>query len=180
MQKKLFEIEITSSGLASDGEKAGFIDNMKAWEYEGFDNTSIDESLIEKFKVKARGYARWREMSYNLSQGGIFYIGNYENDGKFDTAPTKIKFKVGYEQFDGMYIEDELNEGKILTGVEALKRKIANVLVKPFKIDCEYFNTTAGKSNNHPYGYKIDKLQIDAPAKDIKSAEKCIKINELM
>lgn len=180
MQKKLFEIEITSSGLASDDNKGGFIDNMKAWEYDGFDVTSIDKSLIEKYKMKARGYARWREMSYNLSQGGIYYIGNYENDGKFDTAPTKIKFKVGYEQFDGMYIEDELNKGEILYGIPALKRKIANVLAKTFKIDCEYFDTTPGKSNNHPYGNKIEKLIIEAPASDITAAEKCITINELM
>lgn len=167
MEKKFFKIEISSAGLSSaTDEVKGFLDNLKAQDYPDFDITAqpIVGETLEQYIIKARGFVRWRQMSYNISQGGIFYIGDYQTTGaNHITPPTAMSFKVGYEQFDGMVIEDELNPGEILTGIDALKRRIALSLVDNYNINEEYFDNTK-LSNDACYGYANNYIQVDGPA----------------
>lgn len=167
MEKKLFKIEIASTGLSTASDEVkGFLDNLKAQDYPDFDITQqpIDGETLAQYIIKARGYIRWRQMSYNISQGGIFYIGDYQTTGaNHITPPTSMSFKVGYERFDGMVIEDETNQGTILTGVDALKRRIALSLVDNYNINEEYFNNTK-LDNGACYGYANDYIQTNGPA----------------
>ena len=150
--KKLFKIEISGSGLdESTEEKKGFLDNKRVHEYDDFNilNQPVEGETIEQYKAKARGYIRWKQMCYNISQGGIYYFGNVNAEGADHiTQPSKIEFMVGYEQFDGMLIADELNQGEILEGIDALKRRIALALADTLKINDEYFNNTVMVNNN--------------------------------
>ena len=150
--KKLFKIEISGSGLdESSEEKKGFLDNKRVNEYEDFEiaEQPIEGETVNQYKAKARGYIRWKQMCYNISQGGIYYFGKVKaEDADHITQPSSIEFLVGYEQFDGMLIEDELNEGEILSGVDALKRRIALALADKLTINDEYFNNTIDVRNN--------------------------------
>lgn len=150
--KKLFKIEISGADLdESTEEKKGFLDNKKVNEYDDFDilEQPIEGETVDQYKAKARGYIRWKQMCYNISQGGIYYFGEVEAEGADHIAqPTKMTFLVGYEQFDGMVIADELNDGAVLSGVEALKRRIALALADTFKVNDEYFNNTIMVNNN--------------------------------
>lgn len=150
--KKLFKIEISGSGLdESTEEKKGFLDNKRVHEYEDFDilTQPIEGETVEQYMAKARGYIRWKQMCYNISQGGIYYFGEVKAEGADHiTQPSKIEFLVGYEQFDGMLIADELNQGEILEGIDALKRRIALALADTLKINDEYFNNTVMVNNN--------------------------------
>lgn len=150
--KKLFKVEISGSGLdESSEEKKGFLDNKRVNEYEDFNiaKQPIEGETIDQYKAKARGYIRWKQMCYNISQGGIYYFGEVKAEGADHiTQPSSIEFLVGYEQFDGMLIEDELNEGEILSGMDALKRRIALALADKLTINDEYFNNTIDVRNN--------------------------------
>jgi hypothetical protein len=167
MEKKLFKIDIASTGLSTaTDEVKGFLDNLKAQDYSDFDITKqpIAGETLAQYIIKARGYVRWRQMSYNISQGGIFYIGDYQTTGADHiTPPTSLSFKVGYERFDGMVIEDENNPGEILTGVDALKRRIALSLVDNYNINEEYFDNTK-LDNGACYGYANNNIQVNGPA----------------
>lgn len=150
--KKLFKVEISGSGLdESSKEKKGFLDNKRVNEYEDFDISKqpVEGETVEQYKAKARGYIRWKQMCYNISQGGIYYFGEVKAQGADHiTQPSSIEFLVGYEQFDGMLIEDELNDGEILSGMDALKRRIALALVDKLTVNDEYFNNTIDVRNN--------------------------------
>lgn len=151
MEKKLFKVEISSTGLSTESDEVkGFLDNKKVQDYEDFDINlqPIEGETVEQYIIKARGYIRWRQMSYNISKGGIFYIGKLETEGADHiTPPTKMTFYVGYEQFDGMNIEDELNDGAILSGIPALKRRIALSLVDDYKLLEEYYDNSVYTNN---------------------------------
>ena len=150
--KKLFKVEISGSGLdESSEEKKGFLDNKRVNEYEDFDiaKQPVEGETVEQYKAKARGYIRWKQMCYNISQGGIYYFGEVKAEGADHiTQPSSIEFLVGYEQFDGMLIEDELNDGEILSGMDALKRRIALALADKLTVNDEYFNNTIDVRNN--------------------------------
>ena len=150
--KKLFKIEISGSGLdESTEEKKGFLDNKRVHEYEDFDilEQPVEGETVEQYMAKARGYIRWKQMCYNISQGGIFYFGEVDAEGADHiTQPESISFMVGYEQFDGMVIADELNDGEALVGVDALKRRIALALADTLRINDEYFNNTVSVNNS--------------------------------
>jgi len=147
----MFRIEISSTGLSEESDEVkGFLDNKKVQDYSDFDINlqPIEGETVEQYIIKARGFIRWRQMSYNISKGGIFYIGKLETEGADHiTPPTKMSFVVGYEQFDGMNIEDELNDGKILSGVDALKRRIALSLVDDYNVLEEYYDNTVYTNN---------------------------------
>ena len=150
--KKLFKVEIDGTNLdESTEDKKGFLDNKRVHEYDDFDilEQPIEGETVDQYKAKALGYIRWKQMCYNISQGGIYYFGEVEAEGADHiTQPTKMTFLVGYEQFDGMVIADELNDGTVLEGIPALKRRIALALADTLKINDQYFNNTVMVNNN--------------------------------
>ena len=177
---RYFKFTITNPGGAT-GEKAGFIDPMKAQ-----DNVDFDEDVgtLEDYENKARGYIRWFNLCLNLSKFGVFYqnVKNIE-DGSSTTSPTSVTFIMGYEQADdeALVIKDG---DKTYKGVQEVFKYLAGfVLSNNYKSFATVFDPTKDTQGKNPSGGPIglrDKfLTAEKVADDLDTAMGLVTVEEI-
>lgn len=199
--KAYFEITVSVPELDSepDESRKGFIDPMKVWEYQTFDEMS---GTLAEYEAKGRGYIRWRYLALQLSQFGVCYMNVQKVDGVVSATdtPTLVKFTVGYDQpasifcyvDDSEYVEgdnlvEKLRNGKVIfKGSKALKRIIAQSLMMTTSEFVSIFNPTINDSSYSPslkpYGVQDVRLYVAPCCKTtatISSIESKISIKEI-
>lgn len=187
-----YKIKI-SNAMGSTDESKGFFDNLKCNQYDDF-SPSADESLVEIYKIKARGHFRFSQMAMDL-QKGLDYMGQIVTTNASATkSPTSMEFVLGYTQPDGLFVQvskedfdaekDETmklqtRDGKLLFVKErAIIRIIAQVLVSKYTPIANYFNSEPLVSKK-AYGWELKELIVEAPCKTITEAESLVKVEKL-
>ena len=97
----------------------GAFDNLKAWDYEDFDQENIaeaqeDDDVQDKYIAKAAAKVRFDQMCMNL-QKGLNALTDLKADENADhlTIPEYLEFTLVYTQPDGLLVEiteDEYQE----------------------------------------------------------------------
>ena len=145
---RYFNFEISNPKSGATGEEGGFIDSMKAQDYVDFDP---DAGTHEKNQDKARGYIRWVNLCLSLSRFGIFFQEVNELTGADAlTAPTSIKFTMGYENAneEALYIKDGENEYR---GAEEVFKYLAGwALCHDYKSFATVWNPTKDTEGRNP------------------------------
>ena len=150
---RYFDFEISNPKTGATGEEGGFIDAMKAQDYVDFDEKA---GTLEKNEDKARGYIRWYNLCLSLSQYGIFFQEVNELAGADAlTAPTKIKFTMGYENAneEAMYVKYKGKEYK--GAIEVLKFYAGIALSNNYKSFANVYNPTLDDQGMNPSGGPI-------------------------
>lgn len=150
---RYFNFEISNPKSGATGEEGGFIDAMKAQDYVDFDP---EQGTLEKYEDKARGYIRWINLCLSLSQYGIFFQEvNELTDADSLTAPSAIKFTIGYENAneEAMYVKYKDKEYK--GAIEVLKFYAGIVLSNNYKSFANVFDPTKDEQGKNPSGGPI-------------------------
>lgn len=133
---KEYSVEIASAGVLDEG----FIDPKTTQDYNDFDGETGD---IAKYTAKAKGWVRWRNiidvlLSFKVASemSEIEEVG-----GKSLVAPTKVSFKIGYDEEPELRLEDNT----ILTGVDAISEMLARGLSSDFTYLAMVWDPTVSK-----------------------------------
>lgn len=190
---KIYKISIANAA-GSSNEQKGFLDNLKVSDYSDFDISAqpIESETLEQYKIKARGYVRFKQMCLNL-QKGLDFLGDIETTGaNHITPPTKMDFTVSFTQPDGLmvqvdeseYADEEeiikLRDGRVFfVGTKAIKRLIAKALADEYNVIANYFDNTKTPSGN-PLGWQLKELVVKGPCNDYETAEALITVTEVL
>lgn len=190
---KIYKISIANAA-GSSNEQKGFLDNLKVSDYSDFDISAqpIESETLEQYKIKARGYVRFKQMCLNL-QKGLDFLGDIETTGaNHITPPTKMDFTVSFTQPDGLmvqvdeseYADEEeiikLRDGRVFfVGIKAIKRLIAQALADEYNVIANYFDNTKTPSGN-PLGWQLKELVVKGPCNDYETAEALITVTEVL
>lgn len=180
IERKYFKFVITNPNTEATGNKAGFIDALKVQDYVDFDDETYGS--LEKYIAKGLGYIRWLNLCSALSNFGIFFMEVDVLEGATSTeTPTSIKFTVGYEQTDAMYIK--LSDGTEFKGIDVLKYLIAFVLTNNYKSFVQIFDPTirtfGENPSNLPHGITDKFLTAEKLCDTIDEAYRFISIEEV-
>lgn len=177
---RYFKFTITNPGSGS-GNKAGFIDPMKAQDYVDFDE---EAGTLEKYEDKARGYIRWFNMCLSLSKFGVFYqqVKKINGATSLDT-PSSVIFVMGYEQADepALYIKDGDKEYK---GAEQVFKYLAGyALCHSYKSFANVWNPTVDDIGRNPSGAPLglreEFLTAEKIVDDIDTAMGSVEVEEI-
>lgn len=190
---KIYKISIANAAGSGDEQK-GFLDNLKVSDYSDFDISTqpLEGETLEQYKIKARGYVRFKQMCLNL-QKGLDFLGDIETAGaNHITPPTKMDFTVSFTQPDGLMVQvdeseydDEeeiikLRDGRVFfIGTKAIKRLIAKALADEYNVIANYFDNTKTPSGN-PLGWQLKELVVKGPCNDYETAEALITVTEVL
>lgn len=190
---KIYKISIANAAGSANDQK-GFLDNLKVSDYSDFDISTqpLEGETLEQYKIKARGYVRFKQMCLNL-QKGLDFLGDIETTGaNHITPPTKMDFTVSFTQPDGLMVQVEeseyadeeeivkLRDGRVFfIGTKAIKRLIAKALTDEYNVIANYFDNTKTPSGN-PLGWQLKDLVVKGPCNDYETAEALITVTEVL
>lgn len=191
---KIYNV-IINNAAGSSNEQKGFLDNLKVSDYSDFDISlqPIEGETLEKYKIKARGLARYNQMCLNLQQGLDELCEVKTTGANHITPPTKMEFKLVYTQPDGLVVEVESSEyvendaevlktrdGRVFfKGKKAIKRLIAKALVNNFSVISNYFDNTKTPSGN-PLGWQLKELVVKGPCANLAAGEALVTVIEVL
>ena len=174
---EVYKVEVTG----------GAFDNLKAWDYEDFDITSVTESdKLEEYKLKAAAKVRFNQMCMNLQKGLNDMVDIEATGGNHLTVPSKISFKLIYTQPDGLvyeikeedYQEAEnyfkTRDGRFFKkGELAIEQLIKDAAEAEYKIITNYWNPTENDKAQYPQGVELNEIEVSAGSASV-TVEKII------
>lgn len=178
-----YRVDIAASGLGGAAPDDGFIDNKKIETYmaEGSNPTTVTQTL-----AKERANLRFERVREQLGLLGNCYLRSLVATGANATsAATTFSFTVECERGDQFLATyDELNEGEVLTGAEALERSIARALVTDFTDKTEYHDPTKASTAGNAMAYnrnshRIETITVGALSNSIATVESGITIEKI-
>ena len=150
---RYFNVEISNPSSGATGEEGGFIDSMKSQDYVDYDPTA---GTLAQQEDKSRGYIRWVNLCLSLSRNGIFFQEVNELSGADAlTAPSAIKFTMGYENAneEAMYVN--YNGVEYKGAIEVLKFYAGWALSHDYKSFADVWNPEVDSQGRNPSGGPI-------------------------
>lgn len=157
----------------------GAFDNLKAWDYEDFDQENIAESVDDainqpKYLAKAQAKVRFDQMCINLQKGLNALTDLKATGGDHLTVPTSMEFTLVYTQPDGLLVEiteDEYQEAEgymktrdgryFKTGKKAIEALIKDAAAHTYKAFTNMWDVTPDPEGL-PYATVFVKIEIPA------------------
>lgn len=185
MPKTYYNVTINAI-LGAGPNGGGFIDNRRVETYmvSGSSPATLAQSI-----TKERANIRYERIIGKLGLMANLYISNVVASGANSiTAPTSLSFRVESEHGDAPLVTaDELNEGELLTGADAIKRSIARVFIENHHEMGDYYDPTpiaaivpSGANVSAPrVGNRLERITAGALANSIQNAEAVITVTSV-